>query len=107
MPDEPNVDETTVIVFVVVIAMLVGACTGSFVGVVLWRVPRGESIVRPPSHCSACGHELTPRELVPVVSYVLQHGRCRACGAEIPARAVLLEIGGALLFGVVAVVLVG
>ena len=94
-------------VVIVIIAMAVGACVGSFVGVVLWRVPRGESIVRPPSHCSECGHELTPRELVPVVSYLVQHGRCRACGAEIPGTALLLEIGSALVFGVVALVLVG
>ncbi|MFN8028515.1 MAG: prepilin peptidase [Acidimicrobiia bacterium] len=94
-------------VFAVVIAMVLGACVGSFLGVVLWRVPRGESIVRPPSHCSECGHELTPRELIPVVSYVLQQGRCRECGAEIPASAVLIEIGCALVFGVVALLLFG
>ena len=91
-------------VFAVIVAMITGACIGSFVGVVLWRVPRGESIVRPPSHCSQCGHDLTARELVPVVSYLLQHGRCRSCGAEIPASALLIELGCALAFGLVAVI---
>jgi leader peptidase (prepilin peptidase)/N-methyltransferase len=89
------------------IAAAFGACIGSFLGVVLWRVPRGESIVRPPSHCGNCGHDLRPRELIPVVSYVVQQGRCRECGAEIPASALLIEIGCALVFAVIALVLVG
>ena len=92
---------------IVVTAAAIGACFGSFLGVVLWRVPRGESIVHPPSHCSECGHRLTPRELVPVVSYVAQQGRCRGCGAEIPARTLFIELGTALAFAVAAVVVVG
>jgi len=96
-----------VTVVLVIVAAAMGACIGSFVGVVLWRVPRGESIVHPPSHCSECGHRLTPAELIPVVSYVTQQGRCRECGAEIPASALLIEIGCALLFGVIALVVAG
>ena len=94
-------------VLVIVVALVLGACVGSFLGVVLWRVPRGESIVHPPSHCSECGHRLTARELVPIVSYVVQQGRCRECGAEIPATALLIEIGCALGFAVVALLIVG
>jgi leader peptidase (prepilin peptidase)/N-methyltransferase len=91
----------------ILIALAFGACIGSFLGVVLWRVPRGESIVRPPSHCGNCGHELAPRELIPVVSYVVQQGRCRECGQEIPATALFLEIACALLFAVLALAIVG
>jgi leader peptidase (prepilin peptidase)/N-methyltransferase len=91
----------------VIVGAVFGACVGSFLGVVLWRVPRGESIVHPPSHCSECGHRLTPAELIPVVSYVVQQGRCRECGVEIPASALLVEIGCALLFGVIALVVAG
>jgi leader peptidase (prepilin peptidase)/N-methyltransferase len=86
---------------------VLGALIGSFVNVVLWRVPRGESIVRPPSHCPSCGHELGPLELVPVVSWVALRGRCRHCGVHISARYPLVELAVALLFGAVAWLSVG
>ena len=91
----------------VVLAAAIGACLGSFLGVVLWRVPRGESIVQPPSHCSECGHRLTPGELIPVVSYLRQHGRCRECGAEIPISALLVELACALVCATITLVVVG
>jgi len=96
------------VTFVVIFgAFALGACVGSFLGVVLWRVPRGESILRPPPHCGECGRRLRPAELVPVVSYVLQQGRCRECGAEIPMSALLVELGCATAFAVIAAVLAG
>lgn len=94
-------------IFTIVLAACLGACVGSFLGVVVWRVPRGESIVQPPSHCSECGHRLTARELVPIVSYVALQGRCRECGAEIPATALLIEVGAALVFAVAALLILG
>ena len=67
-----------------------GMALGSFFELVLDRVPRGESVLWPPSHCRACGRRLTVDELIPVVSYLAQHGRCRACetpiGAGVPVR---------------------
>ena len=67
-----------------------GMALGSFLELVLDRVPRGESILWPPSHCRTCSHRLTADELVPVVSYLVQHGRCRACdtpiGRGVPMR---------------------
>ena len=67
-----------------------GMALGSFLELVLDRVPRGESILWPPSHCRTCSHRLTADELVPVVSYLVQHGRCRACdtpiGRSVPIR---------------------
>ncbi len=60
-----------------------GMALGSFFEVVLDRVPRGESLLWPPSHCRSCGHRLTVDELIPVISYLGQHGRCRACDAPI------------------------
>jgi leader peptidase (prepilin peptidase)/N-methyltransferase len=83
-----------------------GALIGSFLNVVLWRVPRGESIVRPPSHCPACNTELTPRELVPILSWVAQRGRCRSCGTHISARYPLIEAGCAVVGALVAWLLV-
>lgn len=56
---------------------------GSFFELVLDRVPRGESILWPPSHCRICSHRLTTDELVPVLSYLVQRGRCRHCDTPI------------------------
>ena len=67
-----------------------GAALGSFGEVVLDRLPRGESLLWPPSHCRTCGHRLSADELIPVISYLVQRGRCRACdipiGRFVPIR---------------------
>ncbi len=89
-------------ILVVVLAAAVGACLGSFLNVVLWRVPRSESLTEPPSHCPHCDARLGPTELVPIFSWVLQRGRCRHCGAHISARYPLVELGGALTLGALA-----
>ena len=94
-------------ILVIVLFAALGACIGSFLNVVLWRVPRGESIVHPPSHCTSCGAELGPIELVPVVSWVALRGRCRHCGVHISARYPLVELAVAVLFGFIAWLLVG
>jgi leader peptidase (prepilin peptidase) / N-methyltransferase len=96
----------TVTILVVVVAAVVGLVVGSFLNVVLWRVPRGESIVSPPSHCPSCDTPLRPAELVPVLSWVVQRGRCRHCGATISARYPLVELATAAAFVIVALVLV-
>jgi leader peptidase (prepilin peptidase) / N-methyltransferase len=85
---------------------VMGAVIGSFLNVVLWRVPRHESIVRPPSHCPACDAELRPTELVPVLSWLWLRGRCRSCGTHISARYPLVELAGAIVGGLVVAVLV-
>jgi leader peptidase (prepilin peptidase)/N-methyltransferase len=82
-----------------------GAAIGSFVNVVLWRVPRGESVIAPPSHCPACETRLSPAELVPVVSWLALRARCRHCGTHISARYPLVELATAALFAGVAVVI--
>jgi len=70
-----------------------GAALGSFGEVVLDRLPRGESLLWPPSHCRTCGHRLNADELIPVISYLAQRGRCRACdipiGRGVPVREAL------------------
>ena len=91
---------------VIVLAAIFGALVGSFLNVVLWRVPRGESIVSPGSHCPSCGTFLRPVELVPVVSWVALRGRCRTCGVHISARYPLVELACGALFALVAWVLV-
>ena len=86
----------------VLFAFLLGLVVGSFLNVVIHRLPRGESIVHPPSHCPACGARLGPAELVPVVSYLVQGGRCRHCGARISPRYPLVELLSGLLFAYAA-----
>lgn len=83
-------------------AALLGLLVGSFLNVVVWRVPRGESVVSPPSACPGCGARVRPRDNVPVLSWLLLRGRCRDCRAPISARYPLVEAGTAVLFGLVA-----
>jgi len=85
-----------------VLAGVLGLLIGSFLNVVVWRVPRGESVVRPPSACPRCGHEIRRRDNVPVISWLLLRGRCRDCAAPISVRYPLVEaFTGALFVGVV------
>lgn len=84
--------------FIVVVCAVLGLCVGSFLNVVIWRVPRHESVVRPPSHCPACETEIRPRDNVPVASWLLLRGRCRSCGTAISVRYPLVEAGTGLLW---------
>jgi leader peptidase (prepilin peptidase)/N-methyltransferase len=79
-----------------------GAVIGSFLNVVRHRVPRHQSVVRPPSHCPSCGTELRARELVPLGSWLWQRGRCRTCGAGISVVYPLIELAGAIVGGGIA-----
>ena len=89
-------------VLFLILAGVLGLIIGSFLNVVVWRVPRGESIAHPPSHCPACGADVRPRDNVPVVSWLLLRGRCRDCKAPISARYPLVELGTAAVFVVLA-----
>jgi leader peptidase (prepilin peptidase)/N-methyltransferase len=79
-------------------AGLLGAVIGSFLNVVVWRLPRGESIVRPRSRCPQCETEIRSLHNVPVLSWLALRGRCAACAAPIPARYPLVEAATAALF---------
>jgi leader peptidase (prepilin peptidase)/N-methyltransferase len=87
----------------VAIAGLFGAVVGSFLNVVIHRLPRGESIVHPGSHCPACGHAVRPWDNVPVLAWLWLRGRCRDCGAAIPVRYPLVEAATGALFAGLAV----
>lgn len=87
---------------VVLIAVVMGALIGSFSNVVIHRLPAGTSVVHPGSSCPRCGRRLGPLELVPIVSWLVQRGRCRGCGAAIAARYPLVEGLVALGFGLMA-----
>jgi len=84
-----------------VAAAILGLIIGSFLNVVIWRLPRGESLARPNSCCPACGTPIRPRDNIPVVSWLLLRGRCRNCGARISARYPIVEtLTGAVFLGV-------
>lgn len=80
------------------LAALLGACVGSFVNVVAWRLPRGESFIAPRSHCPRCGSTLAWFELVPVLSFLVLDRRCGHCDQPIPWRYPLVEILSAFLW---------
>jgi leader peptidase (prepilin peptidase)/N-methyltransferase len=80
---------------------VLGLLIGSFLNVVIYRVPAGLSLVAPGSACPACAHPVRPRDNVPVVSWLVLHGRCRDCAAPIATRYPLVELATGLLFLVV------
>ena len=80
------------------LAGVLGALVGSFGNVVIHRLPRGESIVFPGSHCPSCNRRLGPLELVPILSFLALRGRCRGCGAAIGWRYPIVEAVMAGLF---------
>ncbi len=75
-----------------------GLVIGSFLNVVIWRVPRGESIVSPPSACPRCGARILARDNVPVLSWLVLRGACRGCKEPISVRYPLVELGTAVVF---------
>jgi leader peptidase (prepilin peptidase) / N-methyltransferase len=85
----------------VVVTGLFGAVIGSFLNVVVHRVPLGESLVSPGSHCPHCDAPVKPYDNVPVLSWLLLRGRCRNCGKGISARYPLVELATALVFAAV------
>lgn len=88
------------------VIFMYGLFLGSFFNVVGLRVPMKESIVRPRSHCPKCSHTLSPLELIPVISYIMQGGKCRRCKAPVSPIYPLVELMTGLLF-VVAPLIIG
>jgi leader peptidase (prepilin peptidase)/N-methyltransferase len=84
-----------------VFVALFGAIIGSFLNVVIHRLPRGESIVIPNSKCPSCGAKISPFDNLPIISYLLLRGRCRSCRAPISARYPAVEALTALLYAAV------
>jgi leader peptidase (prepilin peptidase)/N-methyltransferase len=79
-------------------AALFGLLIGSFLNVVAWRLPRGESLVKPRSKCPGCSAQLKPYDNVPVLSWLLLRGRCRGCSERISARYPVVEAVTAALY---------
>jgi len=84
------------------VAFVFGLIVGSFLNVVIHRLPRGESLVRPRSRCPHCNHAISALENIPVISYVALRGRCRGCGAGISLRYPAVELLTACVFAGIA-----
>ncbi|MEH3053908.1 MAG: prepilin peptidase [Patulibacter minatonensis] len=83
---------------VLLFALIIGLVIGSFLNVVIHRLPLGESVVTPRSRCPKCGHEISGIENVPVLSWLALRGRCRGCRAPISPRYPLIELATGLLW---------
>lgn len=81
-----------------IIIGILGLVIGSFLNVCIYRIPREESIVYPPSHCGKCNHKLIVLDLVPLFSYAFLNGRCRYCKERISIRYPLIEILNGILY---------
>lgn len=76
----------------ILVAFFFGASIGSFINLIADRLPEGQSVLHPPSHCPTCGRRITPLELVPVLSYLVLRGHCYRCRAPIPLRVLGVEV---------------
>jgi leader peptidase (prepilin peptidase)/N-methyltransferase len=85
----------------IVLAAIGGLIVGSFLNVVAYRLPRGESLAHPPSHCPSCGEPIKPYDNIPVLSWLLLRGRCRNCKAAISPRYPLVEALTGVLYALV------
>ena len=80
------------LVFFLAVAGVLGACLGSFVNCLAWRMVHGESVWKGRSHCAECNHQLSALDLVPVLSWLFLRGRCRYCGQKVSPRYVVAEL---------------
>jgi leader peptidase (prepilin peptidase)/N-methyltransferase len=90
------------VVALLLMVFLLGLAVGSFLNVVIHRVPRGESVVSPASRCPRCGTPIRARHNVPVLGWLILRGRCADCRTPISARYPLVELGTGLLFAALA-----
>lgn len=84
--------------FLIFVFALLGLAVGSFLNVCIDRLPRGKSILNPPSHCQTCQHHLAAKDLIPLFSYLWLRGRCRYCQASIPKRLLWVELATGAMF---------
>lgn len=77
---------------ILIALFFLGLCVGSFCNVLIFRIPKGEEFVKTSSHCMHCGHKLGSLELIPVVSWLIQGGKCRSCGAKLSAQYPIVEL---------------
>jgi len=78
--------------------LIFGLVIGSFLNVVIWRIPRDESISFPPSHCPKCNNHIRPYDLIPVISYIILGGRCRYCKEKISIEYPIVELINGIMY---------
>jgi len=87
--------------FIKLIIFCIGAIIGSFLNVVIYRLPRRESLILPASHCPKCGERLRWFDNIPILSFILLAGKCRHCKEKVPIRYFIVEVSTALLFVII------
>ncbi len=85
-------------IYIGIMAFVIGACMGSFLNCMAWRIVNGESVMKGRSHCDICGEPLAFRDLIPILSFLINRGRCRKCGAKLSAGHVIAEAATGLTF---------
>ena len=86
--------------YYIICFFILGTIFGSFYNVVGSRMPEGESIMFPPSHCNNCNHKLSPLELIPIFSYIFQGGKCKNCKVKLSIKYLLYEVMTGILFAI-------
>lgn len=89
--------ENIMTVVYTVFVFLVSLCFGSFLNVVIYRLPNKMNLATPPSHCTSCNHELKWYDNIPIISYLMLKGKCRYCGAKISPRYLIVEVSVAII----------
>lgn len=90
--------DTTALVYLLVLCVILGLCMGSALNCLAWRIANKKSWTKGKSICPACRHELHTRDLIPLLSYIFSKGKCRYCGEKISPRYPLTELGLAVIF---------
>jgi leader peptidase (prepilin peptidase) / N-methyltransferase len=85
-------------IMITAIVFVIGLVIGSFSNVCIYRIPRGESLIRPGSHCPQCNKPIKPYDNIPLISYLILGGKCRYCGKQIPFQYPLVELLTGLLY---------
>lgn len=80
---------------------IIGAIIGSFLNVCIYRIPNNESVIKPPSHCFSCGERLRYKDMIPVIGYFINRGRCNYCGVKYSIRYSLIELITGVVYSLV------
>lgn len=86
-----------------IVFFITGLLIGSFLNVCIYRIPLHKSIIKPPSSCGSCGHKLNYIDMLPVLNYVINRGKCRYCGVRYSIQYPLIELSNGLLYGAIAI----
>lgn len=87
-------------IYYLIVTFIFGTVLGSFYNVVGYRLPKNESLIKPSSHCPKCNHKLGPSELIPILSYIIQRGKCKNCKQKISLFYPIFEFATGLLFAI-------